>query len=214
MGFSKQSQSRRAKPHGAVPPRGSYYIYCMAIKWKHGDEFTMYFCTFTCYKWMHLFEKVNAYDTVYKWFDNLKQNNHHPLVFVIMPNHLHVILYFPETGYNLNKIISNAKRFIAYEIINRLERNSLNEELDFLHDAVTKAEAKKGQVHRVFEESFDAKGIYNEKFFMQKLNYIHHNPIKGRWNLVNDYTDYEHSSASFYELGIVKNYEPYDFRNI
>jgi len=25
---------------------------------------------------------------------------------------------------------------------------------------------------------------------------------------VNDYTDYEHSSASFYELGVVKNYKP------
>ena len=70
-----------------------------------------------------------------------------------------------------------------------------------MHGAVTKREAAKGQVHKVLEESFDAKGIYNEKFFMQKLNYIHHNPVKGKWNLVNDYTDYEHSSASFYEIG-------------
>ena len=80
----------------------------MAIKWKHGDEYTMYFCTFTCYKWMHLFERANAYVTVYKWFDELKKNNQQPLAFVIMPNHLHAILYFPEPGYNLNKIISPA----------------------------------------------------------------------------------------------------------
>jgi hypothetical protein len=49
---------------------------------------------------------------------------------------------------------------------------------------------------------------------MKKLNYIHRNPISGKWNLVNDYTDYEHSSASFYELGVVKNYKPFDFRFI
>jgi hypothetical protein len=73
-------------------------------------------------------------------------------------------------------------------------------------------EKKKGQLHRVFEESFDAKPIYNQKFFMQKFNYIHHNPVSGKWNLVNDYTDYEHRSASFYDLNIVKSYQPFDFR--
>ena len=49
---------------------------------------------------------------------------------------------------------------------------------------------------------------------MQKFNYIHHNPVSGKWNLVSDYTDYEHSSASFYELGIAKNYQVFDFRTL
>jgi len=114
----------------------------------------------------------------------LNQNNHKMLAFVVMPNHIHAILYFPGPGYNLNKIISNAKRFLAYEMINRLEEKKLNDELDFLHGAVTKREAAKGQIHKVFEESFDAKGIYSEKFFMQKVNYIHHNPVKEKWNLL------------------------------
>ena len=163
---------------------------------------------------MDLFKRVKAYDAVYKWFDELKKNNQQTIAFVVMPNHMHVILYFPESGFNLNKIIGNAKRFLAYEIVNRLEEKKMNEELDFLHGAVTEREAKKGQIHKVFEESFDAKGIYNEKFFMQKLNYIHRNPVSGKWNLVDDYTEYEHSSASFYELGVVKNYKPFDFRLI
>ena len=94
----------------------------MAIKWKHGDEYTMNYCTFTCYKWLHLFEIVNGYDMVYKWFDVLKKKNQHVIGFVIMPNHLHVLLYFPKPGYSLNKIIVNAKRFMAYEIIKRLEK--------------------------------------------------------------------------------------------
>lgn len=84
--------------------------------------------------------------------------------------------------------------------------------LEYLYDSVTKREKKKAQRHKVFEESFDAKGINREKFLLQKLNYIHRNPVSGRWHLVKDYTDYEHSSASFYELRTIKNYEPYDFR--
>ena len=58
--------------------------------------------------------------------------------FVIMPNHLHAILYFPETGYNLNKITGNAKRFMAYEIIQRLEQMKRNDLLEYLFHAVTK----------------------------------------------------------------------------
>jgi putative transposase len=33
---------------------------------------------------------------------------------------------------------------------------------------------------------------------------MHHNPVSKRWQLVNDFADYEYSSASFYEKGIIK----------
>jgi hypothetical protein len=78
--------------------------------------------------------------------------------------------------------------------------------LDVLHGGVKEREARKRQVHKVFEDSFDAKECYNEEFIFQKLMYIHHNPVSKKWNLVKDFTDYEHSSASFYERGI-KKYE-------
>jgi len=184
----------------------------MAVKFKHGDNYTMYFCTFTCYNWLRLFEITNAYNLIYKWFDELKKNNHEVVGYVIMPNHFHAILYFPQTGYDLNKIIGNGKRLIAYEMIERLKQQNQDNLLRLLAAAVTEREKRKGQLHRVFEESFDAKPIYNQTFFMQKFNYIHHNPVSGKWNLVNDYTDYEHSSASFYELGNARTYKPFDFR--
>jgi len=40
----------------------------------------------------------------------------------------------------------------------------------------------------------------------QKLNYIHENPVSGKWKLVDDYVSYDHSSAGFYELGETTNY--------
>jgi hypothetical protein len=52
----------------------------------------------------------------------------------------------------------------------------------------------------VFEPSFDAKAISSITFLNQKLDYIHHNPVMGKWHLCEDFTDYEHSSAAFYEL--------------
>ena len=126
--------------------------------------------------------------------------------YVIMPNHVHVLLYFPQMPKSLNTIIGNAKRFMAYEIIERLEEKKNDHLLDFLHGSVKKREQKKGQVHKVFEDSFAAKECYNEEFIFQKLDYMHHNPVRKKWNLVNDFTDYEHSSASFYEKAL-KRYE-------
>jgi putative transposase len=155
----------------------------MAVKFKHGDSYTMYFCTFTCYNWLPLFDITNAYNLVYKWFDELKENNHEVISYVIMPNHFHAILYFPQTEYDLNKIIGNGKRLIAYEIIERLKEQNETELLQLLGAAVTEREKVKGQLYRVFETSFDAKPVYNQKFFMQKFNYIHHNPVSvnGIW---------------------------------
>src|SRR5258705_13993575 len=105
---------------------------------------------------------VNGYDMVYKWFGHLKTQKHFSTAFVIMPNHLHVILYFPEAGFNLNKIISNAKRFMpacrtgrAYEIIKRLQQTQRQDILNYLAAEVSGREKKKGQLHKVFIDSFD-----------------------------------------------------------
>ncbi len=167
---------------------------------------SIYFVTFTFYKWMPLFQKTNSYDTVYKWFDHLYEKDARINGYVIMPNHLHALLYFSIMPKSLNTVIGNAKRFIAYEVIKRLEASNENELLDILHAGVSKQERKKGQIHKVFEDSFDAKECYTKEFIYQKLDYIHHNPVRGKWQLVNDFTEYEHSSASFYEKGI-KRYE-------
>jgi REP element-mobilizing transposase RayT len=177
----------------------------MPVRFQHDQSSnSFYFITFTCYKWLPLFRQANAYDTVYKWFDHLCDKGICATGYVIMPNHVHVLLYFPRVAKSLNTVMGNAKRFMAYEIIKRLEENNEHKLLDLLHGSVKKREARKGQIHKVFEESFDAKECYSGEFIFQKLEYMHHNPVSKKWNLVNDFTKYEHSSASFYETGIRK----------
>ena len=83
-----------------------------------------------------------------------------------------------------------------------------------LETAVTDKEKKKGQLHKVFEESFDAKSIDNRKFLLQKFNYIHLNPVRSNYKLVNDWRDYEHSSASFYELQQTKHFTPVHYEEL
>ena len=73
------------------------------------------------------------------------------------PIHFHAILYFPQAGYDLNKIVGNAKRLIAYEIIERLKKQKQDKLLKLLSSAVTETEKSKDQLHKAFEQSFDAK---------------------------------------------------------
>jgi REP element-mobilizing transposase RayT len=58
----------------------------------------IYFITLTCCRWLHLFELTNSYDVVYTWFDYLKSSGHYIAGYVIMPNHLHVIIAFRNTS--------------------------------------------------------------------------------------------------------------------
>ncbi len=143
----------------------------MAIKLKHSSAYSTYFCTFTCFNWINLIDIVKAYDLIYKWFNYLKENsNGNVLSYVIMPNHVHCILYFSNGQFELNKILGNAERFIAYEIVERLKAQNNLPILKILKEGLSERERRKGQLHKVFEESFDAKPIFSNKFLLQKIN--------------------------------------------
>ena len=81
-------------------------------------------------------KKVNGYDLTYDWFNGLAKKQHIITGYVIMPNHLHMLLYFGEGKQSLNKAIGNGKRFMACEIINKLEAQNEIALLDSLQRAV------------------------------------------------------------------------------
>ena len=118
-----------------------------------------------------------------------------------MPNHFHGIIFLEVIcPKNINQIIANGKRFIAYAIIKGLERQQNEILLQELFQSTSTREKNKGQKHKVFKDSFDAKEILSTKMLITKLDYMHRNPCEGRWNLVDNFTKYEYSSAAYYEL--------------
>lgn len=173
----------------------------MPVKKEHVYGPATYFITFTNFRWLSLFAITNSYDLVYKWFDYLKEKGHYILGYVIMPNHLHVIISFGQSKKSINKIVGDGKRFLAYGIVDRLELAGNNEILEILAVAVVKVEKERGKKHEVFELSFDLKICYSPAFIEQKLVYIHANPLSKKWDLVGNSIDYPHSSALYYATG-------------
>ena len=121
--------------------------------------------------------------------------------YVLMPNHLHALVYVDENSTSINKLVTNGKRFMAYEIVSRLKQLNKTNLLVQLEKAVSWKEKAKGKLHEVFELSFDCMPCFDKKFLVQKLIYIHHNLCSGKWNLTDEFVNYKHSSARFYQKG-------------
>jgi len=186
----------------------------MAVKKLQKNKDTIYFVTFTCTEWISLFEITNTYKAVYKWFDILHHKKCKIIGYVIMPNHIHLLIYIPKISPYINSIIGNGKRFLAYEIISNLKTQNKENILSILSSKVSTQDRKRGKSHQVFIVSSDIKECITEKFIVQKLNYIHNNPISKKWKLVNDITSFPYSSASYYELGKQGEFPVFDYRDL
>jgi len=85
----------------------------------------IYFLTFTCHNWLPLIDLTSGYDLIYNWFDVFSKKGHTLNGYVIMPNHLHLLMHYAGGSQSLNSVVGNGKRFMAYDIIKRL--NNQNE---------------------------------------------------------------------------------------
>ena len=172
----------------------------MSVREDHWKEGGVFFCTFTCFRWLPLIDRVALYDWIHDWFQRIHREGNRLIGYVIMPNHVHLLLLVPA-GISINKVLAEGKRFMAYEIRKRLVAGGHEDLLTIMADGLRDGDADRGQNYRVFETSSDIKECWSENFLHQKLEYMHANPVSGKWSLVDDPVKYPYSSAAFYELG-------------
>lgn len=168
----------------------------MSLRNRNFSPNQIYFITFTICKWQKVFTEEKYINLIYKWFNYQRENYKNKIHgYVIMPNHFHGLIYISDKSPNISKLIQNAKRFLAYEIVKLLEEDNKIEVLKIFKE---NANSKKGSKHKVFEDGFDSKCVIDEFIFREKLNYIHNNPCNKGWNLVDFPEKYCHSSISNY----------------
>jgi len=159
----------------------------------------IYFITFTILDWKKIFISDERCQLVYEWFDFMKNNYGNRIYgYVIMPNHVHVLLYILDKSPILSKLIFNGKRFLAYAIVKLLKQEG---DYGLLYHFEKNVYGNSKARHKVFEERYDSLIIQSERFFKEKLHYIHNNPCVEKWGLAERPEDYTYSSASNYILG-------------
>lgn len=114
--------------------------------------------------------------------------------FVVMPNHLHCILQ-PSEEAKVSDVVRDMKKAMSNMIVRHFEAEDNQRALALCAAAVSDP-AK--QQHAIWEDEYQAQNVYSAEFLMQKLNYIHNNPLQPRWNLAETATAYPWSSAAYY----------------
>jgi hypothetical protein len=97
-------------------------------------------------------------------------------------------------------------KFTAHEFEKVLKRSSPRKLEEFAVDWV-------GRKYNFWQPKPDLFLLNQVKTIEQKLGYIHMNPMRKKWQLVNNPSDYQYSSARFYETGVNSFDFLYDYRD-
>jgi putative transposase len=103
--------------------------------------------------------------------------------FVIMPDHVHAILWFGVTG-KISGFMHDWKRETSYHIRNWCRENASHYTQDF------------GEGDKFWQPKYYDFVIYNEAKVFEKLTYMHENPVRA--GLVEKAVDWRWSSARWY----------------
>jgi REP element-mobilizing transposase RayT len=186
----------------------------MSVRRKIYEHNGLYFITFTCARWIPLYQITDGYTLVYKWFDYLKTQGHFLIAYTIMPDHVHCLIAFKQTKKSINTIVANGKRFMAYDLVKLLQQQNQTAILQKLSSLVNDTDRSRNKKHEIFEPSFDCKECRSDKFVWQKIEYIHNNAVAEKYKLVELAEEYEHSSASQYFKNEVKQYEVLHYKDL
>ena len=117
--------------------------------------------------------------------------------FVIMPNHVHVIVRCLGE-YAIGDVVRELKKATSNLILRQLEAEGNEKALAVLAAA---AEHTKKKDHAIWEEEYQAKDVFSPNFLRQKVEYTHNNPCQPHWQLAAKPEEYVWSSAAFYLTG-------------
>jgi REP element-mobilizing transposase RayT len=152
-----------------------------------------YFFTATIHQWLPLLAAKENKELI---VDYLKELSAREMIkiygFVIMPNHVHFIWQqLQKNGKETPQ--GSFLKYTAHEFLKIVKQNGTSK----LYE-VNAANKK----HQIWQRDSLSVEISNTTFAKQKLEYIHFNPVSGKWNLARDYIEYNYSSARFYETGV------------
>ena len=153
----------------------------------YDQELFAHFVTFSCYRRRRLLDHDQPKRIVLGVLnDQLRRQSARCIGLVVMPDHVHAIIWFARTG-QLSRFMHGWKRRSSYEI-KRWYRTG-----DAQYCRTIKA------CDAFWQPKYYSFEIYTEQKLLEKLTYMHLNPVRA--GLVKKAVDWKWSSARHYELG-------------
>ncbi|MFP4332281.1 MAG: REP-associated tyrosine transposase [Campylobacterales bacterium] len=151
-----------------------------------------HFMTCTVLHWIPIFTNQESVQII---LDSLKylqtKHNLKLYAYVILENHLHLV----ASSDDIAKDMARLKSYTAREMINLLQKRGIKtilEQLKFYKKA-----HKVDREFQLWQEGIQPKLIQSEQMMIERINYIHNNPVKRGY--VDEAKHWRYSSARNYE---------------
>jgi putative transposase len=132
-----------------------------------------HFMTCTVCGWQPVFTRTETVNIIFDFWRYLAANDSFKLFgYVILENHLHLIASAPD----LDDVMKRFKMFTARNILDLLISRNTNVLLQNLK--FNKCNHKIESEYQFWEEGNHPQQIVSDEMMIQKLEYIHHNPVE------------------------------------
>jgi len=160
-------------------------------RYKIHEKSNPHFLTCTIVAWLPVFTRRETVQIVLDSWKFLQEKERLTIYgYVILENHLHLIAAAPD----LSKEIGDFKSFTARAIIDLLKESNASTLLQQLE--YFKLRHKVDQSYQLWQEGSRPKQIQGDEMMLQKLEYIHDNPVKRGY--VDEPVHWRYSSARNY----------------
>jgi len=128
----------------------------------------IYFLTFTVKDWCRVLDRYDRFEIL---SDSIEYCRKHKglmvYAYVFMPNHIHLVVFAPD----MIAFVRDFKRYTASKIIE-----------DMYHTEPDLLELFKNENRfELWRKTNMPKLIESEKYLLQKINYIHNNPVRKQY---------------------------------
>ena len=151
-----------------------------------------HFLTFSCYQRLPFLGKERARRWLIDAVLRAREKHRYALLaYVIMPEHVHLLVYPLDYEYNISLFLKSVKQSVARRARSYLEENDRN----WLERLIVKRGNK--HVFRFWQAGpgYD-RNIVNKEELFEKIKYIHNNPVRSE--LVSNPEEWKWSSAGWY----------------
>ena len=150
-----------------------------------------HFVTLTVLHWIPVFTRPETVTILLDALRYLIKEGLTVYAYVILENHCHFVVQSKE----LDRDLARFKSYTAKQLIKYLHENQVKQILDQL--SFYKKAHKKDRAYQFWQEGVHPEWIQNDAMMKQKIEYIHHNPVKRGY--VDEAEHWRYSSARNYD---------------